>query len=259
MDIGSLLAEVAAETFTDELLPIGEKKSNETNTNPINKKESQSTLSILQSSAAVVHLEDTIIAEKVLQNVTKDIISGEAYDELAADVDELIKSSSEVPSANEQQKKVTLEYDDPDDETNYDYEKEDAHYSDSRFEKVAEVANEGKFDKVDDEISDEGDEDSEREDIDIELDSKLILACARPNYDSVITALRNGAYISCRDRHGWTPLHWVASKGATDLVELLIEKRKTTGKKLKPFVNAADTITGWTPLHVKSSMIQSSH
>ena len=259
MDIGSLLAEVAAETFTDELLPIGKKKSNETNTNPINKKESQSTLSILQSSAAVVHLEDTIIAEKVLQNVTKDTISGEAYDELAADVDELIKSSSEVPSANEQHKKVTLEYDDPDDETNYDYEKEDAHYSDSRFEKVAEVANEGKFDKVDDEISDEGDEDSEREDIDTELDSKLILACARPNYDSVITALRNGAYISCRDRHGWTPLHWVASKGATDLVELLIEKRKITGKKLKPFVNAADTITGWTPLHVNSSMIQSSH
>jgi hypothetical protein len=241
MDVGSLLAEVAAETFTEDLVPLEKKRSSEPNV------EIQSTISILQSSAAAVQLEDTITADRVLQNVTKDILSEEDYNELAADVDELLKSSEEIPPAyhNIKQNKVTVDYDDPG-EINYSSEKEDPYYSDSRFEKDA-GDDEGKFEK---EVSDEGDEDSEREDGDKDLDNRLILACARPNYDAVISALKHGAYLFCRDRHGWTPLHWAASKGATDLVELLLEKRKKTGKKIKPFVNAADTIAGWTPLHV---------
>ena len=203
----------------------------------------------MQTSAAAVQLEDTITAERVLQNVTKDILSEEEYNELAVDVDELLKSNEKNPTAHHnKQNKVSIEYDDDPDEINYSSEKEDQHYSDSRFDKDAGV-DESKFEK-DADVSDEGDEDSEREDGDKDLDNKLILACARPNYDSFISTLKHGAYLFCRDRHGWTPLHWVASKGATDLVELLLEERKNTGKKMKPFVNAADTITGWTPLHV---------
>eukprot|EP01036_Dinobryon_divergens_P035002 gene35002-45307_t len=228
MDVGSLLAEVAAETFTEDL-----------------------------SSVAAVQLEDTMTADRVLQNVTKDILSEEDYNELAADVDELLKSSEEIPPAhNNKQNNTAVDYDDPE-EINYS---SDPYYSDSRFEKDV-GDGEGKFEKdagdgegkfeMDAEVSDdEGDEDSEREDGDKDLDNRLILACARPNYDAVISALKHGAYLFCRDRHGWTPLHWVASKGATDLIELLLEKRKKTGKKMKPFVNAVDTIAGWTPLHL---------
>ena len=251
MDVGSLLAEVAAETFTEDLVPIQKKKFSETNV------ETQSTISILQSSVAAVQLEDTMTADRVLQNVTKDILSEEDYNELAADVDELLKSSEEIPPAhNNKQNNTAVDYDDPE-EINYS---SDPYYSDSRFEKDV-GDGEGKFEKdagdgegkfeMDAEVSDdEGDEDSEREDGDKDLDNRLILACARPNYDAVISALKHGAYLFCRDRHGWTPLHWVASKGATDLIELLLEKRKKTGKKMKPFVNAVDTIAGWTPLHV---------
>jgi ankyrin repeat protein len=242
MDVGSLLAEVAAETFTEDLVPVQKKKFSETNV------EIQSTISILQSSAAAVQLEDSMTADRVLQNVAKDILSEEDYNELDADVDELLKTSEEIsPAHHNKQNKVTVDYDDPG-EINYSYEKEDTNYSDSRIEKDA-GNEEGKFEK-DAGVSDDGDEDSERDDGDKDLDSRLILACARPNYDAVISALKHGAYLFCRDRHGWTPLHWVASKGATDLIELLLEKRKKTGKKMKPFVNAVDTIAGWTPLHV---------
>eukprot|EP01035_Chromulina_nebulosa_P037858 gene37858-51111_t len=210
MDVGSLLAEVAAETFTEDL-----------------------------SSAAAVQLEDSMTADRVLQNVAKDMLSEEDYNELDADVDELLKTSEEIsPAHHNKQNKVTVDYDDP----------EDTYYTDSRFENDA-GNDEGKFEK-DAGVSDDGDEDSERDDGDKDLDNRLILACARPNYDAVISALKHGAYLFCRDRHGWTPLHWVASKGATDLIELLLEKRKKTGKKMKPFVNAVDTIAGWTPLHV---------
>lgn len=98
------------------------------------------------------------------------------------------------------------------------------------------------------ETSDE--EENEEDDYDTNSSAQLIIACYRDRLDQVKQLLKNGGDPLARDRHGWTPLHWAASKGYEEVAEALIRHRIANDKSVKKMVNAVDNITGWTPLHV---------
>lgn len=103
----------------------------------------------------------------------------------------------------------------------------------------------------DDDDNGENDDD-ELDGHDINLNASLIIASCRNRVDQVKLLLKRRAYYFCRDRHGWTPLHWAASKGNTEIMEILLEHRTSINPNLKPYLNAMDAITGWTPLHVRT-------
>jgi ankyrin repeat protein len=121
------------------------------------------------------------------------------------------------------------------DEAAAEMDKEDQ-YAEDLYESVS--GEDSPDDGSDDGPEDEGDPEKSRE---------LIAACSKGNADAVSKLLRNGASYNCRDRHGWTPLHWAASKGYDDIASVLID---ASGERKKRYVNSADDITGWTPLHV---------
>lgn len=72
----------------------------------------------------------------------------------------------------------------------------------------------------------ESSSDSDSNESDIEenlsdLDISLQIACYRGKENDVETLIKKGASIKKKDKHGWTPLHWVASQGFAKLVDLL--------------------------------------
>jgi hypothetical protein len=109
-----------------------------------------------------------------------------------------------------------------------------------------------------DEKEDEGEGESDEEDAneEPELNQSLLFAVFNERLEGVKTALRKGANYFYRDRHGWTALHWAASKGFDDIIEALIDHVKSKGRNIAKYVNAQDTLTGWTPLHVSAVFYQ---
>jgi hypothetical protein len=104
---------------------------------------------------------------------------------------------------------------------------------------------------VEEEI-DHGVETDEDEEFDDDISQRLLHACHLGKLDKVEKLLdKSGVNLMYRDRHGWTPLHWAASKGNTEIMEELIRHRKRQNKKMKKFLNAQDELAGWTPLHVQ--------
>jgi hypothetical protein len=104
---------------------------------------------------------------------------------------------------------------------------------------------------VEEEI-DHGVETDEDEEFDDDISQQLLHACHLGKLDKVEKLLdKSGVNLMYRDRHGWTPLHWAASKGNTEIMEELIRHRKRQNKKMKKFLNAQDELAGWTPLHVQ--------
>ena len=73
------------------------------------------------------------------------------------------------------------------------------------------------------------------------LGNTLIRATYRGKVHRMKRLLRDGADPSGRDCHGWTPLHWAASKGHNEAIACLIENDAD--------VNATD-LNGWSPLHL---------
>ena len=109
--------------------------------------------------------------------------------------------------------------------------------------------------KVEKENEDEGEDDEEEElNEDQELNQALFFAVYNEKAEALKTALRKGAYYFARDRHGWTPLHWAASRGYVDIIEVLVAVVKDKGRNVVKYVNAQDTLTGWTALHVSLLM-----
>jgi hypothetical protein len=102
----------------------------------------------------------------------------------------------------------------------------------------------------DDESVSSEDSEVEEEEGDPELNVQLFIACFHENVSQVRTLLSKGAWHFARDRHGWTPLHWAASRGYNEIIEILVDHRSASKKIVKSYVNAKDLITGWTPLHV---------
>lgn len=78
---------------------------------------------------------------------------------------------------------------------------------------------------------------------------ELIIAVAQGDEKNVRWLLSHGASYCCSDMHGWTPLHWAASKGNEDMIALLLDA--AGNERLKKFVNRPDALSGWTPLHVR--------
>jgi hypothetical protein len=104
-----------------------------------------------------------------------------------------------------------------------------------------------------DKDNEDEEDDDEDEDADPELDRELFVNVYRGNARIVDKLLSNGARPHALDLHGWSSLHWAASEGHDDILELLIDhaKRKSSAAKLKRLLNRKDKkLAGWAPLHV---------
>ena len=100
----------------------------------------------------------------------------------------------------------------------------------------------GDVEEEEDDVSLDGDEDE-----DPEANSALRIACNKGNLTKVRSILDKGtANMKARDRHGWTSLHWACKGGHTDIIDYLVE-HVGTGDRYA-FINAKDSISGWTPL-----------
>lgn len=128
-------------------------------------------------------------------------------------------------------------------------------------EKFRTIEEEKEKEKESDEEMDEGEDDEEEGDTneDPQLNRTLLFACFNEKVELLKSTLRKGAYYFTRDRHGWTALHWAASKGNEDLTEALLSHVKGTGRNLSRFVNAQDKISGWTPMHVSFQIFLDLH
>ena len=83
------------------------------------------------------------------------------------------------------------------------------------------------------------------------MNIELRHCCYSGHTSRVEYLLGKGANGNSIDRHGWTCLHWAASKGHDDIVELLLNH----SGKLSKFVNMKENLSGWTALHVSKIII----
>lgn len=108
----------------------------------------------------------------------------------------------------------------------------------------------------DDDDDDDGDDDAYdgRSEASQNLASRLLYYCSQedvPSLQSLLSEHKGGENLvrHAKDRHAWTSLHWAASKGNVELVNVLIGAISTKSRKRK-FANKADDIAGFTPLHL---------
>ena len=243
MDIGDLLQEAANETVTgkryleqkeaDPQPPSGDKKNSFVKSGLRNAAQKVAE----EDKQNVIDALGTIDAE-VNQKIQEDHEESSRTRDLNItsdnDVGGLLGKISEDIHTNK------IRFDDDEvgallNEAAADMEKEDQ-YAEDLYEAVS-----------DEDSPDDGSYDGPEDEGDSTKNSELILACSKGNIDTVNKLLHSGASYNCRDRHGWTPLHWAASKGYDGVVSILID---AAGERCKRYVNSADDITGWTPLHV---------
>jgi ankyrin repeat protein len=231
MDIGSLLAAADSEVPKDEMAAAYDDDFENENENSRNETKPVTAKEILKSAAKLVDKEEQIEAKQLFRESAyevKDILNqrrsfddhedegrgvtgGDAMDILLAADKDVSKLHKE---GNIEVVKSTEEID-PDEGLESDNEEDE----------------EASYDKV--------------------VNESLLHACHQGKMNDVEKILRlSGVNIMFRDRHGWTPLHWAASKGHNEIIEMLINCRRNQRRKLKKFLNAQDTLAGWTPLHV---------
>lgn len=88
-------------------------------------------------------------------------------------------------------------------------------------------------------------------------EAELLFACHKGILRQVEDLIDNRhANIRVIDRHGWTPIHWAASKGYTKICAFLLNQCDTStadnaakSNRLK-YINKKDRLSGFTPLHV---------
>ena len=85
---------------------------------------------------------------------------------------------------------------------------------------------------------------------DEELNTELLVAAYRGDIRKVDKLIRSGASCLARDRHRWTAIMWAAAGGYDDIIESIIGTLRKS--QVKGLLNAKDSITGWTALHVSS-------
>ena len=81
------------------------------------------------------------------------------------------------------------------------------------------------------------------------LTLELCLAANHGNLNKIEKLLDLGARVSERDAHGWSPIHWAASKGHVDCISVLLAALPSNSKK-RSAVNKTEIIAGFTPLHL---------
>eukprot|EP01038_Epipyxis_sp_PR26KG_P013614 gene13614-18272_t len=240
MNIGDLLSQAAEEIYVgDEFEPdIAPVLGN------VGKLESSA---ILLQAAQVIAKEERADADKIFEESANEInreLSTSIRERELEDI--LLQAAKDVTAHTKVQIDTTFS----DEDNEYD---DDTHPP--AEDDIPKKGTNVKFsDNIDSEEEDDipEDEDSDiDEEVNEELNSQLIIACYREKVDMVINLLKKGANHFARDRHGWTPLLWSASKGFNEIIEVLLEFRKEELKKpLSKYINARDKITGWTALHV---------
>lgn len=185
-------------------------------------------IAILKAAAAKVAVEEKRIADRVFHETADDIREDLKAKKLSErDAEDILADASKA--VNEQ------------------YNKQGAPDAD-KFRTIEK-------EKDSDEEADEGEDDEEEDENaneDPQLNRSLLFACFNEKVELLKSTLKKGAYYFTRDRHGWTALHWAASKGNEDLAEALLSHVQGTGRNLSKFVNAQDKISGWTAMHVRS-------
>ncbi|MBA3954492.1 ankyrin repeat domain-containing protein [Candidatus Dependentiae bacterium] len=78
-----------------------------------------------------------------------------------------------------------------------------------------------------------------------DLDSQLLKAVQLGTREQIEQLLQAGANPNAVTYRGYTPLHWAANRGLTDMAQLLLDKGAN--------VNATDHRFGYTPLHIAAS------
>jgi len=235
MDIGALLAKSNVEAAREEDYDADDFENDDagaTNTQEVD------TAAVLRAATAKVEVEEKKIADRILY----------AVDNEMSNVLKAQKAASEDPEAilAEASKQVNEILNKLDTTENAQKYKTVAKESEAKEDKEVEPTSEG-------DDPDEGEDDEEDLNEEPELNRSLIYAVYDEKPEAVKTALKNGAYYFTRDRHGWTPLHWAASKGNEDIIDILVEHVRKQDKNVLWYVNAKDTICGWTPLHVSFS------
>eukprot|EP01040_Poterioochromonas_malhamensis_P019936 gene19936-23688_t len=98
---------------------------------------------------------------------------------------------------------------------------------------------------------DDEDEEDDEEDYDADASLELRFAVCRGQSGRVEALLKKKANLLQEDRHGWNCVHWAASRGYVDVMEVLLEHHKRRGKRLRPLLLRRDgKLAGWTPLHI---------
>ena len=64
-------------------------------------------------------------------------------------------------------------------------------------------------------------------------DGALTQATIDGNIEAAKQAIAAGADVNAKDGGGWTPLHWAAARGQTEVAELLRKHGGKTGEELK--------------------------
>ena len=177
-------------------------------------------LAILRAAAAKVALEDKRVADKVFH---------ETADDISVEIKIQKKAERDPESILADASRTVNEHHNRQDDTEAD-----------KYRAIEE----------DEEDEDEGEDDEENTCDDPQLNQSLLFASRNDKNENVKNALKKGAYYFTRDRHGWTALHWAASKGCDEVIEVLLDFAKKNDKNVNKFINAQDSITGWTALHV---------
>lgn len=245
MDIGALLAETNKQAATDEDYDVDEFENDETEGTQARGVDK---MAVLKAASAQVALEEKKIADRIFNTVAEDMRDDVRAKKIVdrSDRDDLAVLADASREVNEKLNKI---------DTTENAEK---YRTVPDRKEVKEEPEEKEPEEKEPESEDDPNEgsDDEEENYDHELNQSLIFAVHNERPEAVRTALKNGAYYFARDRHGWTPLHWAASKGNEDIMEILIDYVVKEGKNTKKYINSQDLICGWTPMHVGFIMLR---
>lgn len=235
MDIGALLAKSNVEAAREEDYDADDFENDEagvTNTQEVD------TAAVLRAATAKVEVEEKKIADRILFAVDNEMSNALKAQKAASEDPEAILAEASKQVNERLNKLDTVE--------NAQKYKTVVKEAEEKEDKEVEPTSEG-------DDPDEGEDDEEDLNEEPELNRSLIYAVYDEKPEAVKTALKNGAYYFTRDRHGWTPLHWAASKGNEDIIDILVDHVRKQDKNVLWYINAKDTICGWTPLHVSTS------
>lgn len=249
MDIASILAaadeEVTYEQDAFESVPhIDEDKSTKSHGGP--PAAAVTVSDVLKSAAQAVHVEErketakilTETAEQVKADVEEEnrqreeaLASPRSPRDVDGDMKLLLEASDEVAALHDTSASALAAQS----ESAHHEGKEDDH----------EMEDIGETDE------DQEDEDDDEEDYDADATLELRFAVCRGQSGKVEALLKKKANLLQEDRHGWNCVHWAASRGYLDVMEVLLEHHKRRGKRLRPLLLRRDSkLAGWTPLHI---------
>lgn len=282
MDIASLLAAADAEvptydedqfeSFDDKLNQSFQNSSTQNNNNyNTSSKPPQSAASILKSAAETVARQEAQEAKEAFKASAEEVKTFvktesprpsiatpvvnqpplKAEDQATLDI--LIKASEQVDAAygiKSDSSKVAFTPSPRDSPRRED--KEEERKSDMN-EAKEEEEEESEAEKDEDEEDEEEENNGDDDEFDEKYNNELIFACFEGNLMKVRSFLDKNANPYFKDNHGWTILHWAASKGHVDIMEELFDfRQKKQQKALGPYINMRDQLAGWTPLHVRN-------